>query len=122
MSSTFEVQRICEYCGKQFTAKTSVTRFCGKTCTSRSYKKRIRDNKIGRAVQQTNTQKLLSLSELNIEAVKQKDFLSIKEAYSLLGISERTFYRLMKQGKIKTAKLGSRTIIRRTEIDKLFEL
>lgn len=120
MSSTIEVQKICEYCGNEFMAKTSVTRFCGHTCASRSYKARKRENKIGRAIEATNTQKLLTLSELNIESIKQKDFLSIKEAYTLLGVSERTFFRLMKSGTIHAVKLGKRTIIKRTEIDKLF--
>jgi excisionase family DNA binding protein len=120
MSSTIEIQKICELCGKEFTAKTTVTRFCGHTCASRAYKLRKKENKIGQAIKETNQQKLLSLSELNIEAIKQKDFLSIKEAHTLLGLSERTFYRLMKAGTIQATRLGKRTIIKRSEIDKLF--
>jgi len=120
MSSTIEIQKICEFCGKEFTAKTTVTRFCGHTCASRAYKLRKKENKVGQAIKETNQQKLLSLSELNIEAIKQKDFLSIKEAHTLLGLSERTFYRLMKAGTIQATRLGKRTIIKRSEIDKLF--
>ncbi|MGD9928757.1 MAG: helix-turn-helix transcriptional regulator [Mangrovibacterium sp.] len=120
MSSTIEIQKICELCGKEFTAKTTVTRFCGHTCASRAYKLREKENKIGKAIKETNQQKLLTLSELNIEAIKQKDFLSIKEAHTLLGLSERTFYRLMKDGTIQATRLGKRTIIKRSEIDKLF--
>src|SRR5690554_3124281 len=119
MSSTIEIQKICELCGKEFIAKTTVTRFCGHTCASRTYKLRKKENKIGKAIKETNQQKLLSLSELNIEAIKQKDFLSIKEAHTLLGLSERTFYRLMKAGTIQATRLGKRTIIKRSEIDKL---
>lgn len=120
MSSTIEIQKVCELCGKEFTAKTTVTRFCGHTCASRACKLRAKENKIGKAVKETNQQKLLSLSELNIEAIKQKDFLSIKEAHTLLGLSERTFFRLMKDGTIQATRLGKRTIIKRSEIDKLF--
>ena len=120
MSSTIEIQKICELCGKEFTAKTTVTRFCGHTCASRAYKLRKKENKVSQAIKETNQQKLLSLSELNIEAIKQKDFLSIKEAHTLLGLSERTFYRLMKAGTIQATRLGKRTIIKRSEIDKLF--
>jgi DNA binding domain, excisionase family len=54
--------------------------------------------------------------------IKQKDFLSIKEAYTLLGVSERTFYRLMKEGTIPATKLGGRTIIKRSIIDNLFAI
>jgi len=120
MSSKIEVQKVCEFCGKEFTAKTTVTRFCGHACASRSYKQRKKENKIGKAIEETNQQKLLSLSELNLEAIKQKDFLSIKEAHTLLGLSERTFYRLLKAGTIQAIRLGKRTIIKRSEIDKLF--
>ncbi len=122
MSSTFKVQRICEYCGNEFTAQTSVTRFCSLKCASRSYKQRKRDNKIGRAIEETNQQKILSASDLQLEAIKQKDFLSIKDAYTLLGVSERTFYRLMKNGTVPVTKLGRRTIIKRSVIDNLFTI
>lgn len=122
MSSTIQVQKICEFCGKEFTAQTTVTRFCGHGCASRSYKQRKRENKIGWAVEETNKQKVLSISDVNLEAIKLKDFLSIKEAYTLLGLSERTFYRLMKTGTIPATKLGGRTIIKRSIIDNLFAI
>jgi hypothetical protein len=76
MSSKIEIQKICECCGKEFIAKTTVTRFCGHTCASKSYKERKKANKIGWANQQTNNQKLLTITELNQEALNQKDFLS----------------------------------------------
>ncbi len=120
MSSNIEIRKICEYCGKEFTARTTVTRFCSHACSSKSYKKRKKENKIGHAIEETNKQKLLSITELNYEVIKQKDFLSIQEAHTLLGLSERTFYRLMKSGTIKATKLGNRTIIQRSEINKLF--
>jgi excisionase family DNA binding protein len=122
MSSTIQVQKVCEFCGKEFTAQTTVTRFCGHGCASRSYKQRKRENKIGWAVEETNKQKVLSVSEVNLEAIKLKDFLSIKEAYTLLGLSERTFYRLLKTGTIPATKLGGRTIIKRSVIDNLFAI
>lgn len=120
MSSKIEIQKICELCGKEFTARTTVTRFCGHTCASRAYKLRDKEYKIGIAIKETNQQKLVSFSELNIEAIKHKDFLSIKEAHNLIGLSERTFYRLMKDGTVQATRLGKRTIIKRSEIDKLF--
>ncbi len=86
MSSTIEIQKICELCGNEFTAKTTVTRFCGHTCASRAYKLRKKENKIGKANQRNEPTKTTFTSELNIEAIKQKDFLSIKEAHTLLGL------------------------------------
>jgi excisionase family DNA binding protein len=62
--------------------------------------------KVGKSNEETKQQKVLSASDVQLEVIKQKDFLSIKEAYTLLGVSERTFYRLMKEGTIPATKLG----------------
>lgn len=122
MSSKIQIQRICEYCGKEFTAQTTVTRFCSHKCNSRAYKLKVKELKVGKSNEETNQQKILSASDVQLEAIKQKDFLSIKEAYTLLGVSERTFYRLMKEGTILSTKLGGRTIIKRSVIDNLFAI
>jgi excisionase family DNA binding protein len=53
-------------------------------------------------------------------ALQLKTFLSIDEAAMLLGASRRTIQRLIAKGSIKAGKLGSRSIIQRAEIDKLF--
>jgi excisionase family DNA binding protein len=122
MSSKIQIQRVCECCGKEFTAQTTVTRFCSHKCNSRAYKLKIKELKIGKSNEETNQQKILSASDVQLEVIKQKDFLSIKEAYTLLGVSERTFYRLLKIGIIPATKLGGRTIIKRSIIDNLFAL
>lgn len=122
MSSKIQIQRICECCGKEFTAQTTVTRFCSHKCNSRAYKLKVKELKVGKSNEETNQQKILSASDVQLEVIKQKDFLSIKEAYTLLGVSERTFYRLMKEGTIPATKLGGRTIIKRSVIDNLFAI
>ncbi len=120
MSSKIETIRVCEYCKNEFVAKTTTTRYCSHKCNSRSYKLRVKELKVESSITKTNQQKILNASDLALEIIKQKEFLTIKDAYKLLGVSERTFYRLMKNGTILFTKLGSRTIIKRTEIDKLF--
>ena len=116
------ISKICEFCGKEFPAQTTVTRFCGHTCAARSYKQRKRNGKIGWSIEETNQQRILSNTDIQLEVIRQKDFLSIKEAFTLLGISERTFFRLMKEGTIKATKLAGRTIIKRSTIDNLFRI
>jgi len=122
MSSNIEIKKICEFCGKEFIAKTTVTRYCGHTCASLAYKQRKKQEKIINAAEQTFKQKYNAIHGLDIDEIKRKEFLSIKEAHILLGLSERTFYRLIKTGTINSTKLGKRTIIKRSEIDKLFVL
>lgn len=116
MSSNIRVPKICQHCGTEFIAKTTVTKFCGDNCAKRAYKKRKRDLKV-QEIAPTAVQK----QEYNQEQVKDKDFLSIAETCKLLGASRMTLYRQIKNGKIQAAKIGSRTIIKREEIEKLFQ-
>ena len=116
MSSNIRVPKICQHCGTEFIAKTTVTKFCGDNCAKRAYKKRKRDQKV-QEIAPTAVQK----QEYNQEQVREKDFLSIAETCKLLGASRMTLYRQIKNGKIQAAKIGSRTIIKREEIEKLFQ-
>lgn len=57
----------------------------------------------------------------NIEVLKIKEFLSVRDVATLLNCSVRTTYRLIEQGSIKAVNLSQRkTLIKRSEIDKLF--
>lgn len=115
MSSNIRISKICQHCGKEFIAKTTVTKFCGDNCAKRDYKKRKREEKVQK-VKPIEKQQL----EHNQSKVEEKQFLSIEETCTLLGASRMTIYRQIKQGNLKAAKLGRRTIIQRSEIDKLF--
>src|SRR5690348_11637191 len=115
MSSNIRIQRICQHCGKEFTARTTVTRYCSKDCAKRGYKVREREARIGQSNEQTRRIRSLPMEELKV-----KPFLSITETCRLLGISRRTVYRMMERGELVPGKAGKRTIIRRSDIDKLF--
>ena len=114
MSSNIRIEKVCQHCGKTFTAKTTVTQFCSDNCAKLSYKKRKREGKILTAIDQER-----QVNPFN-PVVKQKDFLSVEETCQLVGASRWTIYRLIDNGLLKAGKLGRRTIIKRTEIDNLF--
>jgi excisionase family DNA binding protein len=118
MSTNIKVNKVCEYCGESFIAKTTVTRYCSHKCNSRHYKQRKREEKLKKVPVQNKIVKL-ALPEVDFGRLAQMEFLSIKEATALLGVSERTIYRLMKSGDLETKKIGRRTIITRSAIDKL---
>lgn len=119
MSSNIRVQKTCEHCGKEFEARTLITRYCSHTCNRRHYKQLKREEKIER-YDKKKKEVTLQLPDVDFDALGNKAFLSIKEAAVLVGVSERTFYRLMKDGTMKAYKLGGRTIIKRSDIDLLF--
>ncbi|WNH10499.1 helix-turn-helix domain-containing protein [Thalassobellus suaedae] len=117
MSSNIEVQRICEHCKQEFTARTTRTKYCSHKCNSRAYKANIKNQKI----EASNKETLKTIS-LPIEELKQKEFLTIAETCQLLSVSRWTIWRKIKNNEIQASKIGSRTIIKRIEIDKLLNL
>ncbi len=117
MSSNIEVQRICQHCGKVFTARTTSTMYCSHKCNSQAYKARVKAEKV--EVSNTETHRLKSKP---IEDLKAKEFLTVRDCATLLNISVRSVYYYIDSGKIKAVNLAQRiTRVKRSEIDKLFE-
>ena len=122
MSSTFQLPKKCEYCKKVFLAKTTKTRYCDKKCNSRHYKQIKREEKINASMNQdfAKVQSQQSLQSQTNSVLDEKEYLSVKEACQLLGASRWTIYRLISSETIKSAKLGRKTIIPKSEIQNLF--
>ena len=115
MSSNIRILRICEQCGKEFEARTTVTKTCSDPCAKRAYKARKKAEKISASNEQTRR-----VIEQPIEAIRQKDGLNISDASKLLGVSRWTIWRSIKAGNLNAGKIGRRTVIRRADLDKLF--
>jgi excisionase family DNA binding protein len=115
MSSNIYLQKICQECSQEFTARTTVTKYCGDLCAKRAYKKRKRSEKIAESNQETELQKIQPLLVL-----KEKTYLSINETVVLLGLSRRTLYRLIEKGQLQADKVGGRTLIQRKNIERIF--
>jgi len=120
MSSTIEVQRKCEYCGKGFTAKTLYTRYCSKTCNSRDYKNKIRENRIAVSVQNKSAM-TIALEQRHLSPLLQKVYLSINEAAQYTGVSKRTIERMISKGKLQVVRFQRRVVLSRITIDELFK-
>lgn len=118
MGSNIHLQKICERCGREFTARTTVTRFCSHTCSSRAYKDRIRKGTVERIKTET-----IRIKTKEIGEIQARDVLTVSEVAALVGCSRRTAYRLTAAGTIKSANLGQRlTRIRRSEVDSFLSL
>ena len=117
MSSNIRVQRVCQHCGKDFTARTSVTQYCSDTCSKRAYKARVRALK-----EEASNTETMRIKNKPIEELKAKEFLTVKDVASLLNRSIRSVYYNIENGKIKAINLGERIIrVKRSDIDKLFD-
>ncbi|NOU46818.1 MAG: helix-turn-helix domain-containing protein [Bacteroidales bacterium] len=117
MSSKIEVQRICQHCGNEFTARTTVTQYCSDTCAKRAYKARVRSGKV-----ETRNKETRKIKNQPIEELKAKEFLTVRDVATLLNSSLRTVYRLIEKGNIKAVNIAQRkTLVKRSNIDTLFE-
>ncbi len=117
MGSNIRVQRICQYCGKEFTARTTVTKYCGDTCAKKAYKQGLKQVKIELSDNETSY-----LRNREIEDLKKKEFLNVREVAKLLGCSARSVYYYIECGAINAVNLGQRiTRVRRADIDMLFD-
>jgi hypothetical protein len=76
MSSNIRVQKICEHCGNEFTARTTVTRHCSDNCAKRAYKARKRADK----VEESNITTILIQSR-PIRELKEKPYLKAAKAF-----------------------------------------
>ena len=115
MSSNIRIEKTCEQCDNKFIAKKTVSKTCSDHCAKLLYKKKKRNEKINAAIEQENLKKPFN------PVVSQKEFLSIDETCQLIGASRWTIYRLIDNGKLQAAKVGSRTIIKRQSIDNIFK-
>ena len=115
MSSNIYLQRICEHCGNEFTARTTVTMYCGDTCAKKAYKIRLRNKKVADSNKET-----AQLKEQPLKDLQSRQFLSVRETCMLLGISQRTIYRMIERKVLTPGKAGRRTIIARSQIDQIF--
>jgi excisionase family DNA binding protein len=116
MATNIRLRRICQQCGKDFEAKTTVTAYCGDRCAKAAYKARKRAEKIEASNEQTR-----KVIERPMEEIRVKEFLNMADAGKLLGVSRWTLWRHIKTGTLNAVKLGSRTLIRRSDIDRLFD-
>lgn len=117
MSSNITVNRICQFCGKEFIARTTVTKCCSDYCSKRAYKARKRAEKID-----LSNKEVQKIKDKPNEVIKDKEFLTVSDVAQLLNSSRQTIYTLIKNQTIKATNLSKRkTLIKRSEIDKLFK-
>ena len=115
MSSNIEITRICQFCDSEFTARTTVTKYCSHRCASRAYKARQRGKDIVKSNKETK--EIIAAPIIELQA---KDFLSVSDASELLGVSRWTLSRAINDGRLNVVRFGKRIVIKRTEIDRLF--
>ncbi|GAB4020260.1 helix-turn-helix domain-containing protein [Spirosoma migulaei] len=116
MSSNIRIIRICQQCGNEFEARKTTTKTCSDNCAKKAYKARQRS-----ANAQASNEQTLQIKLKPIEDIKAQEFLTVNESAKLIRISRRSLYRLNERGELPFVKLNRRTVIRRSDIDRLFD-
>ncbi|MBK9402413.1 MAG: DNA-binding protein [Bacteroidetes bacterium] len=86
MTSTFKIQRICHYCKEEFSARTTVTKYCSHLCNKKALKEKYKSDKVEASHSETVAFKLNTVNEAKI-----KDYLTPKEVAALLNLSITLF-------------------------------
>lgn len=115
MSSNIQINRVCENCKQDFTAKTTTTRFCSTKCNSAAYKSKLKEAKVQKSNTETARIKITPVLETMMKA-----YYTIEDLSQIFGMSKRTFYRIIEKGELPHAKLGSKTFVKKESIDDLF--
>jgi excisionase family DNA binding protein len=111
-------------CGNMFEAQKVSTLYCSHRCSSRHYKlkKKLELKKQAEAPIKNPELFRPKVKAMDIELIKEKEFLTVSELSVLFNCSRPTIYNLINRGKINANNIGyKKTLIRRSDIDKLFE-
>ena len=113
MSSNIRLKSTCDFCGNEFIAKTTHTRYCSHTCNRKDYKAQLKKKKINKVVSSRDTTNKL-------RELEGRDYLSVQDVSVIMGCSSKTIYRLINDGTLKGVNLSQRlTRISRKSLDKL---
>ncbi|MFP4846247.1 helix-turn-helix domain-containing protein [Winogradskyella sp. PE311] len=109
------VNKRCTYCGKEFQAHTTKTRFCSHSCNQKDYKfrakeKRLKESIVGR------TEKNIPFRDL-LEISKSKAYLEIQDCALLLNVSRSTINRLISKGELVHFRIMSRVLVRQVDLE-----
>ncbi len=102
--SNIRIKKICEWCGQEFVAQKVTTKYCSHRCANLAYKQAIRAKRIQQEEQRIQIVK----TEKPLMDIKDKEYLSIAQAATLLGLSLQAVYKMIYTGHLAAYKLSSR--------------
>ena len=117
-ASNIRIKKICQWCGVEFEAQKVSTKYCSHRCANLAYKQAVRDKRVKQAENETHYVK----TEKPVENIKDKEYLSIAQAATLLGLSLQAVYKMIYAGHLLAYKLSSRlSFVKRTDIDAMLK-
>ena len=100
----------CIFCGKPFTTRSGMQRYCSETCQTEA--------KRARTAQKNNLFKIAS----PIMEIQHQEYLTFSKAAILMGCSRQYIYKLVATGKLKASRISNRmSFIRKADIERMLE-
>ena len=116
--SNIRIKKICEWCGQEFVAQKVTTKYCSHRCANLAYKQAIRAKRIQQEEQRIQIVK----SEKPLIDIKDKEYLSIAQAATLLGLPLQAVYKMIYTGHLVAYKLSSRlSFVRQSDIEEMLK-
>ncbi len=110
MSSNIRIEKVCQYCGTKFIAKTTVTRYCCHSCNRKAYKLEQKNTKIS-----YDNYQIHHTEEWQYHPVNNPVYLTVKETSTILKCNTKMVYFLINNGRLKAINLS----VRKTRINVL---
>ena len=116
MSSDMRIKKVCQFCKDTFIAKQHRTKFCSHRCGQLNYKQHARDEKIAATVEAVKEQ-VSQPARIKIpQPIIEKALIPMKELALVIGISERTIFRLVKDAAFPKIKIGKRLLFQKEKV------
>lgn len=117
-----QIRKICIWCGANFTAQKNSTQYCSLKCAQRAYKDRIRKEKAKPPIlQKIKNDQTNNLFENELSILQTKEYLSVLQVATLMGVTRNTINKYCASGKLKCVKMNRKIFIRRKDLDEMFE-
>lgn len=121
-AASVRIERICEFCGKTFIAKTCKTRFCCKACNDKYYKELIRNDRYNAVTKEVKEEKKkrIRLAVDELEVIQAREFISLKQLAIYLGVSRKSIYTYMRIYEIPFYKLVVELLLNAKRLKRLW--
>lgn len=126
MSSNMRIQKVCEECGQEFIAKTTVTRCCSDRCAKLLYKRRKRSQLLQEAAEIHRQQTIQAVKYQQSKRIMKHDatgtnlderrLLNTMQMAVVLGIGKRTLQRLLLDKDLPRLTIGKRILFQKNDV------
>lgn len=102
--------RKCQFCGKEFVARSGMQKYCSEECQTKA-----------KAERKKRQQDFINAVDPVID-IQSQDYLTFSKAALLMGCSRQYIYKLVNQGRLAASRISSRmAFIRKADIELMLE-